>query len=207
MEAVFKTETVFTQYLHFDKNASLPPNQLKLFIQLSGLTIVGYRWKKINCHLPFRNCLLLTHIIHNTVFLCFSFHLLQIPCRFIHFFGLILYQCSRNPSEARLPGQAVTVAFRWWDPFSTEQTGLSKLLDCWHIANVTSSAAQHWWQGRRDGALLESTHTHTRTERKRNKNQSLTTEINKGGGIPKCQNRWQLKCWGISANFCNSWLW
>lgn len=99
----------------------------------------------------FRNLPRPTLFITLLASLCFSFCLLQRLYRFIPLLGLIFYQCSGNASEASLPGQAVTIAFRCWDPLSTEQTGLSKLLDCWHFANVTSRAVEHsmmgqaWW--------------------------------------------------------------
>lgn len=57
---------------------------------------------------------------------------------------------------------------------------------CWIADTLQMSSpglCSSGWRGRRDGALLESTHVHTRK-----KNQSLAAEINKGGGILKCQN-------------------
>lgn len=180
MEAVFKTKSAFTKHLHFDKNVSSPP-QLKHFIQLSGLTIVGYRWKKNNCHLE---TALYWPTLFKTMFvsLCFSFHLLQILYRSIRLFGVILHQCSRNPSEARLPGPAITIVFMHWDPLSTEQTGLSKLLDCWHFANVISSVVQHWMMGQAWWSITRE-HSHVRKKRKKKKTNHLQQRLIREVGL------------------------
>lgn len=111
----------------------------KYFMPVYCLNIVEHR-----CNwLPFRNSLLLTQVIHYAA----GFSASASTCykdssdSFLSY-TLSFNKCSRTLPETRLLEQAIAIAFSCRDSLSAEQAGLSRLLDCWHFANVTSRAAE-----------------------------------------------------------------